>query len=385
MRAQQRSRRANRALGPTVVVAAIVSLLAVALPGAVLAQDESAAPSAMPDPSEAPVADPVEERPAPAFPSTLLGQDLDVLTYSGPEWIAEFESGSEADRAYVDGTKALLESVGKSIDDLIVSSALHEPSPDDRAVIAALRIDGTDARDFSTEAVRLMLGDVTDPEFALRPLQDRWVLRVVDAALPGVYPRTVYLHEDTAWIIGGDEPYVEDLVGQLPEQSLRDDSTLEPLVTRVPGVLDDRRRTGLYESIEPLFMPTLSERFERPLDQWLVDAYLDAGYSPLDLYGVIAWWGIGAPEESVQIEGYQVPGGSAELLDRLLDEVMLAEGAALLTDVARTDGQIGGHDVSTLDYGTAKQHFFVAGDTLWVVTDHVGEPTLAEEAIAALS
>ena len=335
----------------------------------------------MPDASVAPLT----EELAPAFPSALLGQGLDVSTYSGAEWIAEFESGSDEDKAYVDGTRALLESLGKSIDDLTVSSALHEPSPDDRAVIAALRIDGTDARDFSTEAVRLMLGDVTDPEFALRPLQGRWVLRVVDAALPGVYPRTVYLHADTAWIIGGDEPYVKDLVSQLPEQSPRDDSTLEPLITRVPEVLDDRRRAGLYESIEPLFMPTLSERFERPLDEWLVDAYLDAGYSPLDLYGVIAWWGIAAPEESVQIEGYQVPGGSTELLERLLDEVMLDEGAALLTDIERTDEEIGGRGVSTLDYGTARQHFFVAGDTLWVVTDHVGEPALAAEAIAALS
>ena len=48
--------------------------------------------------------------------------------------------------------------------------------------------------------------------------------------------------------------------------------------------------------------------------------------------------------------------------------------------------EIAGRTVTTLDYEPVKQHIFSSADggTVWVVTDHVGETALVEEALAAL-
>ena len=100
--------------------------------------------------------------------------------------------------------------------------------------------------------------------------------------------------------------------------------------------------------------------------------------------GAIAWWGIESSEESVEVEGYQVPGGSPEVVESLLTKVFLADGEALADEVGRTEQELGGHQVTTFDFGYATQHVFSSGDTIWVVTDHAGEPAMAEEAIAAL-
>jgi hypothetical protein len=90
------------------------------------------------------------------------------------------------------------------------------------------------------------------------------VLRVTDEAIPGVYPRTVYIDGDTAWIIGADEPAVLELLEQLPLGTPSAVTTDEMVSRRLPVELDGRRRAGLYEAVEPLFFPTLSERLGRP-------------------------------------------------------------------------------------------------------------------------
>jgi hypothetical protein len=343
------------------------------------------APSADPLGTEGPPAG-TEEAPdsGPAFPTTLAGGTLDVQTYSGREWLAEFGTDTPENERFAADTRALLDVVGKDLDDLTVRSALHQPSEGNQAVIVALRIAGAEARDFAADAVRLMLGDVDAPEFALRPLGRRWVLRVVDAAVPGVYPRTVYLDGDTAWIIGADEPHVIELLEQLPIQAYQQLPDAQNLATQVPLVLDGRRRTGLYEAIEPLFLDSLSERLGPEFEQWTQDLYLDSGITPTDLLGVIAWWGIESTEDSLKIEGYQVPGGPAELVERLRAEIFLAGGEALPEEVSRTEQELGGRQVTSLDLGIATKHIFASGDTVWVVTDPSGEPAMAEEAVAAL-
>jgi hypothetical protein len=239
-----------------------------------------------------------------------------------------------------------------------------------------------------------MLGDVVEPELALRPVAGKWVLRVIDAQMPGVYPRTVYLKDDTAWIIEGDEAYVWDALDQLPDADANPEQAFEPMIFQLPLVLDGRRRTGLYEETQPLLLPTLSGRFGPDLETWLLDLYLASGITPSEMIGALTWWGIDAFEESVQIEGYQLPGAPAELVDRLRGEIILAEtdevgeDGTFISDlpegVTRTDGEIAGRAVATLDFAGALQHVFSSGDTVWVVTDHVGEPEMAEEAIAAL-
>jgi hypothetical protein len=366
----------------TPVVATLVAVIAVSLPATSLAQDATDSPA----PSVAAGSDPG----AIDFPVMLGGQLLTAETFNGSEWVARFSEGESADPAYVEGTLALVESVGKSIDDLSVKTASFEPVEGQFASVAAFRVAGADARDFAEEAVDLLLGDITDPGLVMRPFGSKWTLRVVDAAQPGVYPRTIYLRDDTAWIIEGDEEYVWDALDQLPAPSPASALPGDSLLTEVPFTLDDRRRIGLYEATEPLFLPTLSERLGPEVDEWLLDLYLNAGVSPSEILGVIAWWGLESNQDGIQIEGYRLPEAAAEQLEQLRSEIVLGEGvetasyATLLEGVGRSEQELGGRSVTTLDYGSAKQHVFSSADTVWIVTDHVGEPELAEEAIAAL-
>jgi hypothetical protein len=364
------------------VAVTLVAMLALSLPSVALAQEVTDSPA----PSVAPGGD----SGAIDFPVMLGGQLLTTETFSGSEWVARFSEGESADAAYVEGTQALVESVGKSIDDLSVKTASFEPSPGQRATVAAFRVDGADARDFAEEAVDLLLGDISAPQLVMRPFGSKWTLRVVDAEMPGVYPRTVYLKDDTAWIIEGDEEYVWDALDQLPAPSPAGALPGDALLTEVPYTLDGRRRIGLYESTEPLFLPTLSERLGPELDGWLLDLYLRAGVSPSEILGVIAWWGLESNQDGIQIEGYRLPQDAAEQLEQLRSEIVLGEGAesasftALLEGVGRSEQELGGRTVTTLDFGDSRQHVFSGVDTVWIVTDHVGEPELAEEAIASL-
>lgn len=330
-----------------------------------------------------------------AFPTTLAGQALEVETFSGPEWLAQFSGGEAEDTTFIEGTEGLLDGLGKSIEDLDVATALYQPSEGNHAVVAAFRIADTQAREFVRDAVRLVLGDVVEPELALRPVAGKWVLRVVDAEMPGVYSRTVYLKDDTAWIIEGDEVYVWDALDQLPDAEPTGDQAAEPMILQMPLLLDGRRRTGLLEATEPLFLPTLSGRISPDLEAWLLDLYLEVGMAPSEMIGAVAWWGIESSEDSIQIEGYQLPGAAAELVEQLRSRVILGEtgepgddgqppASDLPAGVTRTDGEIAGRAVATLDFAGAQQHVISSGDTVWVVTDHVGEPEMAEEAIAAL-
>jgi hypothetical protein len=320
------------------------------------------------------------------FPSTLGDAPLEVQTYTGPEWLVASASGTAEDAAYAEQTEALLASLGKTIDDFTVKSALAQPTGGNPVVIAGIRILGTEARTWIRETVRLFLGDLEQPELLMRqPLAAQWVLRVVDAATPGAYPRTVVIDGDTAWIIGGDEEHVQDLLGQLPIPQGPTSVEPELLSSRLPAELGGMRRAALYESIEPLFLPTLSESLGPAFEDWLLDVYLDEGIRPADLVGTDTWWGLRAPEEGIEIEGYLVPGGSPEAVERLLRDVFLAGGETLPVEVGRVEEEVGGRAVTTIDRGGGvKRHFFVSEGVVWVVTDHAGQPDLAAEAIAAL-
>jgi hypothetical protein len=315
------------------------------------------------------------------FPTSLGGEPIDIVTLSGPEYVAQFTDGENADPAFVEGVEALVADAGKTLDDLTVKSALYQPSEGNHAVVAAYTIDGIPARDFAPQAVQLLLGDVATPEFLLRPVAGKWVLRVADAEMPGVYPRTVFLNDDTAWVIEGDEQYVWDALDQLPAVEPAGAQVDDQMIASLPLELDGRRRTGLYEATEPLFLPTLSEHLGDALEQWLLDLYMDAGVTPAEMIGVVTWWGVESSQDSVQIEGYRLPGDESELVDRLVSEVILG---TTLEGVSRSEETIAGRDVTTLDFGTLKQHVYSSGDTAWVVTDNVGETEMVEEAITAL-
>jgi hypothetical protein len=342
---------------------ALLTSLALVLPVAAHAQDETGADL--------------------AFPTTLDEQPLEVHTFTGPEYVAQFSGGEASDTTFIEGTEALVEGVGKTLDDLTVKSTLFEPSPGNHVVVVAFNIDGSEAREFAPDAIQLLLGDVVEPDLLLRPVAGKWVLRVVDAAMPGVYPRTVFVNEDTVWVIEGDEEYVWDALDQLPDRTPAGAEEGIQMIAQLPLELDGRRRTGLYEATEPLFLPSLSERLGPDLEQWLLDLHLDAGLTPAEMIGAITWWGIEDSQQSVQIEGFQLPDGDGQMMQSLLSDVILAEGVDA-PGVSRSEGQVGGRDVVTLDFETIKQHIFTSNDTVWVVTDHAGEPDMAAEAVAAL-
>ena len=326
------------------------------------------------------------------FPVMLQGQLLAAETFTGAEWVAQFDDGEAESTAYIEETEALTESVGKTLDDLTVKSALYQTGQDDNAVVAALRIEGADARDFAADATALLLGDMAAPELLMRPLGSKWALRVVDAEVPGVYPRTVYLLDDTVWIIEGDEEYVWETLDQLPDAGPITSPVNDTLASEVPLALDGRRRVGLYEIAEPLFLPTFEQHLGPEIDPFLLGLYLDAGVSPSEMLGVAAWWGIETMQDSIQIEGYRLPPEASESLEMLRTEIFLGGGpdaettSPLLEGIVQTEQEVGGRSVTTLDYEPAQQHIFssASGDTIWIVTDYAGEADLAEEAIAAL-
>lgn len=345
-----------------VVSLALVGLLALAVPAYAQGEDNADVP----------------------FPSSLAGEPLEVKTFTGPEYVAQFTDGQTADPAFAEGTQALVGDQGKTLDDLTVKSALYQTDDGDHAVVTAFRIDGTPAQEFATQLVTLLLGDLVEPEFRLRPVAGKWVLRVVDASMPGVYPRTVFLEDDTAWVIEGDEQYVWDALDQLPDVAPVGAQVDDQMIASLPLNLDGRRRTGLYEATEPLFLPTLSEHPGDALEQWLLDLYLRGGVTPAEMIGVVTWWGVETSQDSVQIEGYRLPGSHEDLIDRLVTEVILADGLEPADGVARTEETIAGREVTKIDFGTIKQYVFSSGDTVWVVTDNADESDMVEEAIAAL-
>jgi hypothetical protein len=332
-----------------------------------------------------------------AFPVMLGGQLLAPETYSGSEWLELF-SGDDPDTACIESTEELLGSVGKTIDDVTVKTALYEPAPGEAAVVLALRIDDTNAREWVEGAVDLLVADVIEPGLVMRPLDTKWTLRVTDATMPGVYPRTVYLNDDTAWFVQGDNEFVGDALSQLPEPDPVTASSADSLTTDMPIALGGQRRIGLYESTEPLFLPTLGERLGEGIEDWLLDLYLEAGISPSQMLGVITWWGLEAAQDGIQIEGYRLPEGGEAHTQQLLEEVFLVrppevsldpdavtdEIAELLAGVEFTEEEIAGQMVATFDYGDVKQHIYSTADTIWVISDPLGEPELVEEAIETL-
>ena len=371
------------------ITLALAATLTLALP--TMAQDATQSPATG---AESPAA--ATQDSGIAFPVMLGGQVLTPETFSGADWLAQFAGDDQADTAYVSGMQALLEGAGATVDDLTVKSAMYQPAEGEAAVVMAMRIAGTDARTWVRDAVDVVVSDVTEPGLVMRPLDTKWTLRVTDANLPGVYPRTVYLKDDTAWFIQGDTDYVWDALGQLPDADPIGLSSADRLDTDVPLALDGARRIGLYESTEPLFLPTIGARLGNDIEDWLLELYLDTRISPSQMIGVIAWWGLEASSDGIQIEGYRLPAGGEEMTQRLLQDVFLIRPpedpeavdtdpvALQLQGTSFSEEEIGGKSVTVLDNGDTKQYIFTSNDTIWVVSDPLGERDRVEEAITSV-
>ena len=55
-----------------------------------------------------------------------------------------------------------------------------------------------------------------------------------------------------------------------------------------------------------------------------------------------------------------------------------------LLEAVKSEEEIAGQSVTTLDYGDSRQHIFSTADTIWVISDPLGEPEKVEEAIERL-
>jgi hypothetical protein len=386
---------------------ALAAAFALALPLPAMAQDAEESPVVDPEPA-------AQEQAGDAgipFPVMLGGQLLAPESFAGAEWLELF-SGEDADTVFVEGMQELVESAGAALEDFSVKSALYEPEtfdpetgepvPSEPAVVLALRIADTDAREWVERAVDVLVADVSEPGLIMRPFGTKWALRVTDAAMPGVYPRTVYLKDDTAWFIQGDNDYVWDALDQLPGPDPVAVSSADTLFSDVPLALGGERRDELYESTFPLWLPTLGERIGDGVEDWLVDLYLEAGILPTEMRGVIASWGLQSEEGGIQIEGVRLPEGGEELTQRLLEDVFLIRPpevsvdpeseavldidpvAAALQGVVFNEEEIAGQMVTTLDDGDSLLYIFGSADSIWVISDPLGERAKVEEAIESL-
>ena len=150
------------------------------------------------------------------FPAELEGAPIASSACEGPAWLALQDRGTVTT---VERAEALVDSVGRSIDDLTVATAVHEREPGRIATITALRVEGAQAQRFADPAISLLLG-IERPDKRYRYLgQDRIpVTRVRDETVPGSRSVTMYAPVgDTLWFVTADEPeLLERIIQSLP-------------------------------------------------------------------------------------------------------------------------------------------------------------------------
>jgi hypothetical protein len=151
------------------------------------------------------------------FPTTVSDIPVEVTALSAEAWLASGDSGTPADEAAAGrALQSLADAAGVTIDDIAVATGLLEPSPGNRAVIAAVGVPGADGQGLVDDVIDAMLGDIVEPRTAPESLAGKSVLRVTDAATPGVYPRNVYVDGDIVWLIEADDPLRTEIAAALP-------------------------------------------------------------------------------------------------------------------------------------------------------------------------
>lgn len=153
------------------------------------------------------------------FPAALEGSELEPVACHGRDWLALHDRSDPAGAATIERAEALLESQGRSIDDLYVAAALHEPESGRISTITALRVDGAAAARLVDAAIPLLLG-IERPVKATRTVGESEIetIQVRDETLPGAYPTTFYSPlGDTLWIVTAhDRRLLGEIVEALP-------------------------------------------------------------------------------------------------------------------------------------------------------------------------
>ncbi len=220
------------------------------------------------------------------FPVTIDGRSLEVRTWDGPAWIARHEDEGIDDPTTIERTEALLESFDKTLDDLRIHAALHERVPGDVSTITTVTIDGVPARDTTDGVLALMAPEILQPEALPRRVAEQRVLRVVDGSMPGAYPLTLLLANDTTWLIRADRPLLDEIVWALPRPSFLAGPAW------VPG-----DRTEVPELGLSIAFPT----------EWEIDTWWERTDASAEMFGpgVDEWSGLFAT-------GPDLPGGDSD-------------------------------------------------------------------------
>lgn len=150
------------------------------------------------------------------FPKRLAGQDIDVTTLDGGQWLLQFSPRPRQADDPGDAVEAYLEVADATLQDLTVGYTSFEPSPGNRAYVAAVRVRGSRAAALDDAVIPLMLGDFVEPAVEVVEIAGKSVGRVTDSSMPGRYPQYTYTMGDTVWVIDAAEPVLSEIVRALP-------------------------------------------------------------------------------------------------------------------------------------------------------------------------
>ena len=162
-----------------------------------------------------------EDSLAGAFPDSVGDIPIEVGEESGADWVARFDTGEDIDVAVIARTNALVEGLDATLEDLTIASATLNPTPDNVASIAAVRVTGRGAHELIDGAIDLLLGDVLSPSIQVVYADGRDLLKVRDAEILGAYPRTLLPDGETLWIIEADQDVLGEILSQLPQSAAR--------------------------------------------------------------------------------------------------------------------------------------------------------------------
>ena len=359
------------------LAAAVLAALLVALPGAALAQDETAPPSDL----------------AAEFPDTLGGAELPVEVFDGQAWLDRADPATPDGQAVAQRTQALLDATGKTIEDLTIASALHEPSEGNHAAITAVRVNGASPADLVRPTIALLLGDIANPSIAVRPLGTRNVLRVTDADQPGTYPRTVYLDGDTVWVIDAEQPVLLEIVEALPGVPAEPPvDVAAELVGQMPFVLggEPRDQVQAYSGWEPLLSNAPGEMFGPQFEDAELRLFLSQGLTADDLGSALGSWNTAG--SGMFILGLAIDGAGDEVMQSILDEVIVPTIALTSQQptieqqekAGRTLTVVTDQAVDEAERASSTYWFDIVGDTVWMVNLASGDDAVLTEALESL-
>jgi len=148
----------------------------------------------------------------------LDGVTGDVGTWTGGRWLDRLDPVMYQDAEVIRAFEALVDVAGARLDDVTITTALVERTPDNYASVAALRIPAAEMFDLLEPSITAMAPQIERPAASWDRVHDRSVMRVTDLAMPGAYPVTFYPTADSLWVVQADRSLVATILADLPQQ-----------------------------------------------------------------------------------------------------------------------------------------------------------------------